>query len=315
VAATLPVNKAQFLDPRCWQKIYRTCRQQGATHLVLEFPYYGLAGVLCKKWLRLNLVVHAHNMEALRFREQKKWWWRALLVLEKWTLKNADAVFYKTEKDRQTAEQVFGLKGKKSVVIPYGIVRQRTPDKAAAKQNIYQRHGIPAGTRLLLFAGTLDYGPNATAVENIEKKLIPLLQKREVPFMVIFCGRIVYEAFAYLKGLQNKHLVYAGNVPDIENYFAAADVFLNPVVVGGGVQTKVVDALNFHLNVVCFETMTEGITGADAKLFTAPAEDWEQFAEATIRAAENGNPTPALFFEHHDWNKIAEKALHLIQNT
>src|SRR6476661_7374262 len=48
---SLPVSKTQFLNPLCWMKIYRKAGNLRTTHLIVEFPYYGIAGWLCKQLL------------------------------------------------------------------------------------------------------------------------------------------------------------------------------------------------------------------------------------------------------------------------
>lgn len=315
VVALLPVGKSQFLNPLSWRRIYVAAKKLRVTHLILEFPYYGIAGVLCKKLLRTKLVVHEHNIETFRFRKQQKRWWKALLFLEGWTLKKADAVFFKTEIDRETAVHKFKISKNKTTLVPYGIEVKDQPDKRRARALLLQRHKLLPETKLLLFTATLDYGPNARAMEDLVNKLVPFLNDKRIDYQIIVCGRIVFDSFAYLKNMKNENVLYAGNVPDVETYFAAADVFLNPVLSGGGVQTKTIDALCFHLNVVCFEGMEEGIAGADDKIFVAPQNDWNAFANATLQALESDSPTPPAFFEHHDWKRIAANAFDFLQTT
>ena len=313
IEASLPVSKTQFLNPLSWRKILSAAQRTKATHLILEFPYYGLAGVLLKKWFGQRLIVHAHNMEGTRFRDQRKRWWRLLQVYEKWTLKNADAIFFKTKKDREFAVAHWKIKQEKTIIVPYGIEIGKKPDKAEARAIILQRHGIAPETKLFLFAGTLDYGPNAAAVAALKENVIPLLNQSGMPYKILVCGRIVDKKFSYLRNMQEEHLLYAGNVADIDRYFAAADVFLNPVTIGGGVQTKMVEALRFDLNVVCFAGMHEGIRGADSKMFIAPGNDWTAFAAAISKAVADSKPTPAAFFDCHNWTNIAENTYRLIQ--
>lgn len=315
VEALLPLGKNQFVNPFCWRKIYQTAKRFQATHLILEFPYHGLAGMLCKKGLGLKLVVHSHNVETLRFREQRKKRWRLLQVLEKWVLRNADAVFFKTEKDRDAATECFKIKKSKTTIVPFGVERKVIANNQAAKEILFQRHNISPETKLLLFAGTLDYKPNADAVVHLKKNLVPLLDKSGLDFEIVVCGRIVFKAFDYLKKGQQKRLRYAGNVTDVETYFAAADVFVNPVQSGGGVQTKLLEALSFGLNVVCFAGMTEGIVGAGHKVFKAPTGDWQAFANALSGALKSQSPTPDIFFEHHSWKNIAANAHSFLEIT
>ncbi|NTS42206.1 glycosyltransferase family 4 protein [Flavisolibacter sp. BT320] len=310
----LPSSKAQFFHPLCWRRILQAAKKQKASHVILEFPYHGIAGWLCSKILRTKMVVHSHNIEFLRFRQQGKWWWKLLYGYEKWTFRQADAVFVKTETDKGLAIQHFGIKDKRLTVIPFGINAMQKQEKSWAKEILRQRHGISPNEKLLLFAGTLDYGPNAEAVENICNQLLPRFDESRIPYRVVVCGRIVYKKFAYLNDLQQESLVFAGQVADIETYFSAADVFINPVSSGGGVQTKIADALSYHVNVVCFANMTEGIYGADGKLFTVTPGNWAMFADATQEALEKTEPTPAAFFRQHDWSSIADKAFRVIQN-
>ena len=42
-----------------------------------------------------------------------------------------------------------------------------------------------------------------------------------------------------------KNLVYAGFVNDVDVYYKGADLFINPVNSGGGLKTKLVEAIGF----------------------------------------------------------------------
>jgi polysaccharide biosynthesis protein PslH len=315
IEASLPVGKSQFFNPRCWRKIFRSAKRIRATHIILEFPYYGMAGLLCQKLLRTKLVLHAHNVEALRFREQGKGWWKALFFLERLAMKTADFIFFKTEKDREKAIATYGIDSRKTGLVPYGVEPKGTINKLASKEILIQRHRFSPEAKLLLFAATLDYGPNAFAMKSMVGKLIPLLNQKAINYKILVCGRIVFRGFNYLKDIRNNNLIFAGNVTDIETYFAAADVFIDPVLSNSGVQTKMVDALNFGLNVVCFDGMQEGIAGAENKIFAAQKNDWAAFADATVKALSHDEPTRNAFFEHHNWVTIAANAFQHLQKS
>jgi glycosyltransferase involved in cell wall biosynthesis len=308
VENVLPVGKGHVLNPLVWQKIYDTAKREGITHLLLEFPYYGLAGILCKKLLSVKLIVNTHNIEYRRFKEQKKWWWGPLFHLERLTLRAADTVFFKTEADIKTAKEKFDLKAEKLFLVPYGVEEKKGVNKAVAKTIIRQRHGIEAEDKILLFAGTLDYAPNADAVVSIAKKLIPLLNEKSFRYKIIVCGRNRFKEFAYLNALQNEQLIMAGETADMETYFESADVFINPVLSGGGVQTKTMDALSYHLNVVCFTAKAAGINGAENKVFPVMDNDWNSFASAVVAASQRTTPTPHTFIEKYNWRTIAAEA-------
>lgn len=106
-----------------------------------------------------------------------------------------------------------------------------------------------------------------------------------------------------------------GEVDRIEDYFMAADVFINPVAEDNGVQTKNLEALSYHLNLVCFENTLTGIDREqlDGKVFSIEMEDWNQFAVKTKIACETENvPTPVSFFKNYGWDSIAEKSANIL---
>lgn len=308
VHRSLPVSGLQFLNPFVWRKMYTVAKKEDITHLILEFPYHGIAGFLCKKLLKIKLVINTHNIEFLRFKEQKKWWWGPLFHFEKWVLKNADAVFFKTDADKEAARNYFGLKEEKAQVVPYGVDEKKNLHKNEAGAILRQRYAIRKEEKILLFAGTLDYAPNAEAVEFIAGKLVPQLNLKSVSYKVIICGRNRMKAFQYLNNLGGKEIIFAGDVADIETYFAGADLFINPVASGGGIQTKIMDALSYHLNVVCFQSKALQIYHAPNKLFVVADNDPDSFTGRVIKAMNHNEPTPPAFFETYHWRTIAAKA-------
>jgi hypothetical protein len=308
IDASLPVNKMQFFNPFVWMKIYRVTKGASCSHLILEFPYHGLAGIICKKLLNVRLIINCHNIEYRRFKEQKKWWWGLLYHYEKWALQNSDTVFFKTEKDRNTGIKRFRLPKQKTTVVPYGAVEVHYNYRREAKAIIHRRHHIGESEKLLLFAGTLDYQPNAEAAHSIVEKLIPSLNQLSFKYKIIICGRNYLKQFRYLQQLSSEQLVMAGEVADVGPYFLAADVFINPVMKGGGIQTKTLDALSYHLNVVCFEGKQGVIKNAGNKIFPAKDGDWNSFAVAVIKASEISEPTDKIFFTSYSWDAIAHDA-------
>jgi glycosyltransferase involved in cell wall biosynthesis len=304
VLPVLPVSKSQFLQPSVWKKIKDIAKKERATHILLEHPYHGLAAVRAKKATGVLLIIHSHNIEFQRFRQTGKWWWRLLKSYEKWVHRKADLNLFKTEEDRAYAIEQFGLNASQCIVVPYGIEKPVAIDKPKARQLIRARHGIQPDEKILLFAGTLDYKPNALAVESIFNELAPRLLKERFAGKIIICGRNQYLAFHYLQKLSHPAVIIAGEVADINNYFAAADVFINPVRSGGGVQTKNMDALAYDCNVVCFSTMNPAaiVKLAGNKLFMAA--DWPSFIKQLLKASQQQEATPAAFFEEYNWQKI-----------
>src|SRR5688572_13483706 len=201
------------------------------------------------------------------------------------------------------------------MVLPYGITSYPYQDNAPSRAIIQQRHSILPHEKILLFAATLDYYPNAKAVEAIHQEIVPRLKQVFPNFKVIICGRNINRKFQYLETLKNENVIMAGEVEDIDEYFAAADVFINPVHTGGGVQTKNMDALARHCYVVCFAEMMDNQVQflALGKVFTAPVGNWDVFVQKIIAAFRERMPTNESFFKIFKWESIAARVAERIR--
>ena len=305
IRAELPVSKSQFLNPFCWKKIVRIAKDFRPDFIILEHPYHGIAGHFACKKTGAKLIVHSHNIESERFKTLGKWWWRILAKYEKWVYRKATLNLFKTGVDCDWAIENFNLEKPKCMVVPYGI-EQQGYDNAKAKELITLRHNLTEETKILLFAGTLDYEPNVRAVEIIYKEIAPRL--KDDSLKILICGRNNKKQFQYFKHLFHPNVLYIGEVDDIEKYFEAADIFLAPVASGGGLQTKIVDALSYGLNVVCFEKRLDKnflLTGK--KIFATAEEDYEGFINNIYCAIMEPSSTGRAFFEYYNWQNAIEK--------
>ncbi|MEI2707657.1 MAG: hypothetical protein V9E96_01410 [Chitinophagaceae bacterium] len=83
---------------------------------------------------------------------------------------------------------------------------------------------------------------------------------------------------------------------------------------GGGVQTKTLEALSYHLNVACFSNMLNGIETdlVQNKLFIANENNWTEFAQQVWLANEKFTFTNNSFFEHYNYNTHLQKLITLL---
>jgi glycosyltransferase involved in cell wall biosynthesis len=319
VLAELPVHKIQVINPANWWKINQKIRELNISHLILEHCYYGLAGIWARKFLSVKLIVHAHNIEATRFREIGKWWWRFLWLLEKKTYQASDLVLFKTPEDRDFAIRHFSLTEEQCMIVPYGLTRKNIPqasEKMMAGNLIRNRHNIGFDEKILLFTGTLDYAPNANALLILVDIIIPMLNKlTEQPFRLVVCGRIINPEYQKLLSLNHEHYIYAGLVEDLDNYLLAADVFLNPVAEGGGIKVKTMEALAFNLPVISTEHSARGIdrTLVGKKLSICRDNDWHTFCQLITEAWHMNADTPDEFFKAYHWTRVIEPFLEKIK--
>jgi polysaccharide biosynthesis protein PslH len=312
ILTDLPSSKWQFINPLVWYKIHRQIIKHPYTHLVIEHPYYGYIGAFYKNKKR-KFILHAHNIEATRFKQLNKWWWFLLGFYEKWSMQKADLVLFKTSADKEYAISKYKLDSKNTYVLEYGI-KKTSIDKTDCRKKLIDTYQLDPQTFLLVFAGTLDYQPNATAVEFIYNELEPLLrEKMQKTFKIIICGRNNDKNYSYLNQLKNKNIIQAGYVDNVDFYIAGADAFINPVKDVFGVQTKTLDAVALEQNVVLFAESAGELPGylINEKIFIANNVD--EYVLKVGLALESNKVTPQQFFQDYAWDHIVHKFVKHLQ--
>lgn len=103
---------------------------------------------------------------------------------------------------------------------------------------------------------------------------------------------------------------YIGFIYDIEAYTKAADIFINPIISGGGVKTKLIEAL--AMNCTCISTES-GAIGVDKsacgkKLKIVSNIDWDNFVNQILECSNQDENIPEGFYKKYNWRSIIEQA-------
>ena len=313
-------SKLRYANPLLFFKLKKIINEKKITDLIIVHPYYGWLAWLLKKSTGVKLTMLSHNIEAVRFKSMGKPWWKMLWVYEKNVHKILDNNFFVTQEDLDFAVKNFGLKPNKCFVITYGIEWPHTPsinEKEEAGIQLRKQFNMLPAEKILLFNGTLDYLPNIEAVNYILNDINPiLLNETNFKYKIIVCGKGLPVVYNDLKNFTDKNIIYAGFVDDINLFFKGADLFLNPVISGGGIKTKLVEALGNGLTAVSCKSGAFGVPveTVNDKLLVADDFDWEMFAQK-ILIADKDAITPTSFFNHFYWGNIAAKAADIISGN
>jgi len=237
-----------------------------------------------------------------------KWWWRWYLWYEGWIHRKAQYSFFISEEDKKTAISQFRLNPDQCLVITYGI--DRTENNILTKQESRRRLGIDPQKAVFLFNGTLDYKPNHDAIINFIEEINPSLQKKLTNYEIIITGnRISKELIQNLKS--KKNITYRGYVDNIDIYYQAADLFLNPITNDTGVKTKVIESIANNCTVISTESGASGIMRelSEERLITVPDNDWDSFVDKIIEHYNKRNEKVLQSFnDYYSWRNITEKA-------
>ena len=313
-------SKLRYINPLLFFKLRKLIHTTGITHLILEHPYYGWLGLLLKWSCRVKLVIHSHNIEGLRFKSLGRWWWGLLLNYEKITHRKANLNFFIHDEDREFGIRKFRLEPSRCFTITYGFELAQAPlpeERIQAKENVCNSYNFVQEARILLFNGTLDYLPNRKALDIILDRINPMLiANKNLVYRIIICGSKLPSDYHDLMDYRDKNIIYAGFVEDITLFFKAADIFINPVTDGGGIKTKVVEALGYNLSVISTAGGATGIplnlTGGKLKLIAD--DNWQEFADEVVRL-DTKAVIPIDFYRHFYWGWIAERAAVCITNV
>ncbi|HMH32525.1 MAG TPA: glycosyltransferase [Puia sp.] len=301
----------RYINPFYFFTIRSVIRKKKATHIILEHPYYGWLGILLKWFLGVRLVVHSHNIEGLRWKTLGKWWWPILWSYEKWTHRMANTNFFIHDADKAYGIRHFGLDPRKCITMTYGIEWNSIPAPAEmerCRQLVRKQFDIPADARILLFNGAFNYSPNQQALRTIIGQINPLLlARKDFSYRIIICGRDIPESAS---AQASEQILFAGFVDDISLFFKGADLFINPVTEGGGIKTKLVEALGYNLNAVSTVNGAMGVDPAlcNGKLIVCGDGDWNAFVEGIVEAVRIKADIPAVYFKHFYWGYSTKKA-------
>lgn len=306
----LPSGVVRYLSLRAALSFYRLLKSGTIQYVVFFQPFIGLMlGVVCRI-LGIKYLVYVQNIEYQRFKSLHKPWWPIVKAIEKWVYRSSWRLLFIAPTDLEEAVTQFGLNAGHCATVPYGVNHNQAPaDRADARILVTSRHQLEPSTRFLLFFGPQHYQPNREAVDFINAQLEPYMQHQVTfPYRIFICGGGMD---AERQALLSPNIQYLGFVSDIENYIKAADVVLNPITSGGGVKTKVIEAIGLGATVVSAFT---GSIGVDAdvcgqKLLIVPDGDPAAFAAAVKQALDTPAETPRSFYELYYWARAIQPAL------
>ncbi len=302
-------SKWRYANPLYFFKLKKLIAAKNIDTIIVEHPYLGWLVMLLKWATGVQVFIRSQNVEYLRFKDLGKPWWPILKVYEKWVHNNSTGVLCITEDDYA----FFKKQGIKSKLInyPFGTNVSTNPtDRNECKTKVCLAHNLSADTKVIMYNGALNYLPNMVGLDIIINEVAPYLEKNYSNYKIIICGGNLPQKYNKLQGITN--LIYTGFVDDISMYFKAADVFINPVQGGGGIKTKLVDALSYGTTAISSVDGAKGLVQkvAGNKLHITPDYNGTAMAKKIIEVlAQPYMPTPASYYAYYNWSKITERLL------
>ena len=229
---------------------------------------------------------------------------------ERYAVESADAIFAMSQEDIDRLTEEFNVTKTKVHIIPNGVnVSTFTPSSKEEREKTKERLGF-CKKKVVLFTGWI-HPPNFKAVEEI-LKISDKIKNKDRLFLV--AGRVG-------DGFKNQeNVLFTGYVEDIQNYFKAADIAINPMMSGSGTNLKMLEYLASGIPTITTKIGARGLDVEDGKdVIISEIEDFPMWIdklldddELYVKLRENGRK---LAEEKYDWKKIVEKQIKIYEKV
>lgn len=187
------------------------------------------------------------------------------------------------------------------VVVPNGV------DCAA-----YGAPAVRSGPPTMLYVGSLEWPPNASAARFLASEVLPLVHQSIPDARLVIVGKnpppeLIEQA------ARDSRLEITGLVADVTTYFSNAHVLAVPLEAGGGTRLKILEAFAAGLPVVSTPVGCEGIAANHGEHLVVA--DRARFVPALLellrhpeRAAALAHRARALAHDQYDWTVVGQRA-------
>jgi glycosyltransferase involved in cell wall biosynthesis len=249
-------------------------------------------------------IYDAHNCEYLLMKQilAGRWYNKIISffvkIIEVKACRKARIILVSSGKDKESFMKLYGIPEDKIFVLPNGTYIERISEEKGDLS--FKKNERP----LLLFIGAY-YNPNIEAAKFIAEDVAPALNWADIAMV-----GTVSDYFRDKKVPANVKLI--GRVDDKElfDWLKRADIGLNPMFTGSGINMKVLDYFSYSLPVVTTWVGARGLEGVDSRDFIACDKD--EFIDKIKLLLEDkdmrvrmGKNARQLAENVYDWKKIS----------
>jgi glycosyltransferase involved in cell wall biosynthesis len=219
-------------------------------------------------------------------------------------------IVYVAEEDRRSALATAGLRDEKPVFcLPLAVDTNLFAPAAPGGDGGRRQNATP----VLLFTGTMSFGPNVSAASRLVRDIMPLLPDSVEVRLV---GKNPADEILTL-ATADRRVCVTGEVHNIVAEYQAADIFVAPLPPSAGMKNKVLEAMACGLPVIASPSAISGFDGVPPGVFVGETDS--EMAELTRtlledealrhRAGEAGRRHILTF---HSWTDRTQRLLHLL---
>ncbi len=228
--------------------------------------------------------------------------WRRLRGFERRAVERADATLCVSDQDQALLSQL--APGARIRVIYNGI-------DVAAYDRRQESGSSQAQAPTLVFTGKMDFRPNIDAALWMAQAVLPAIAAAMPDVRLLIVGQKPGPRLDVLRG--DPRITLTGAVDDIQPHIRQADVYVAPLLAGGGTRFKLLEAMALRKAIVSTTLGAEGFaveSGREMILADSP----DAFAAAVVRLLRDpherqvlGDHARAFVEAHYDWSSIVPR--------
>jgi glycosyltransferase involved in cell wall biosynthesis len=253
----LPYNAERFISEGYEEKLIFKLQQKNYDIVQIEGLYLVLYIPIVRKYSKAKIALRSHNIEnsiwkSLYSNEKsifKKLYfgilYRRVERMEKKAINSYDFLVPITYSDAVEYQKYGNLK-------PLKVIQTGMPATEIAKELKIRE------TRRLYFIGSLDWLPNQEGILWFVKNVWPMIGHYHSHIEFHIAGRNAPDWF--IKSINRPGVVFHGEVEDAKEFADDFDIMIVPLLSGGGMRIKIVEAMSLGKVVV---TTTIGAEGLD----------------------------------------------------
>ncbi len=170
----------------------------------------------------------------------------------------------------------------------------------------------------VLFAGNMGYPPNVEAAVFLENEVMPLVRKEIPTAKLMLAGARPDQK---VKELASKFTEVTGWVDDMRDCYAKAKVFVAPMMIGTGLQNKLLEAMAMRIPCVT-STLANNALKANSGTEILIAETAQEYAHHIIallsdsaKADEIAAAGHKMVTDHFSWEGATKPLLDIIKQS
>ena len=294
VMSILKRSLLKYFDPSSIISLIKVFHRRKINTCVVNHPFFFPAAYIACKVTGRKLITYSHNLEYRRLIGRKRHLRPCLFGLEFLAYRFSDIAFFISRPELSDAVRLFHLDKNRCFFVPHVVHKHPSLLQARNDSNSYFK---------IIFFGDFSYPPNLDGLKALITNIVPLLADRlNFDYRLIIFGKNIPDSISATFDLEHLPIRFLGFVENPNYHIETADVMINPICAGAGVQTKIIEAISLGTTVLSAQGGSRGVevSACGEKLITVSDDDWNQYVDKLITINRNDlhlSTTPTTFFD------------------